>query len=100
MPTIDDLIQIKKKSKQATTTAIKSDKLKEETKPKLVKQEKKAKTTKNNETAKLNSVELVESKLVNEEKKKKKYEQMSQVLIFSHLCFLFKTFTIIMNISI
>ena len=82
MPTIDDLIQIKKKSKQATTTATaavaanKSNKL-EETKPKTVK----VKTTPNNETVKLNTVELVESKLINEEKKKKKYEQMSQVLI-------------------
>lgn len=82
MPTIDDLIQIKKKSKQATTTttaavaANKSNKL-EETKPKTVK----VKTTPNNETVKLNTVELVESKLINEEKKKKKYELMSQVLI-------------------
>ena len=83
MPTIDDLIQIKKKSKQQTTTttttaaaAFKSNKL-EETKPKTVK----VKTSSNNEAVKLNTVELVESKLINEEKKKKKYEQMSQVLI-------------------
>ena len=80
MPTLDNIIQQKKKSKQKPTDETKPEETAKKTaKQHTVKQPKEQAVKEKKSEPKLNTIEMVETKLLNEEKKKKKYEKSAQV---------------------
>lgn len=79
MPTLDNIIQQKKKSKQKPTDETKPDETAKKTDKQTVKQPKEQAVKEKKSEPKLNTIEMVETKLLNEEKKKKKYEKSAQV---------------------
>ena len=78
MPTLDNLVKLKQKSKK---NKIPTDDSAPEIKEKVAAKPKKKEKMKATEAPKLNSKEIIESRILKEEFKKKNYEKSTQVIL-------------------